>query len=246
MMSSMKTYGLIGQSLAHSFSPNFFKEKFEREQIEDAQYLSFPLNSILDFPKLIKEYQLSGLNVTIPYKQEVIPFLDDLSEEAKAIRAVNCIAFNNGSLTGYNTDIIGFEKSISPLINKGHSQAMVLGSGGAAQAVIYVLGKLNIPSVLVSRRNEAEFISYEEAESRLNEFPIIINTTPLGMHPDLNACPFKSMEGMGKEHLVYDLIYNPQTTRFLALAAERGATIKNGQEMLEIQAIESWKIWNPK
>jgi len=240
----MKTYGLIGESLIHSFSPSFFKEKFEREYIEDAQYLSFSLASMNDFAKLLEEYKLSGLNVTIPYKQEIIPFLDELRGAAAEIQAVNCIAFENGKLIGYNTDVIGFERSIKPLIGEEHSYAMIMGTGGAAQAVAYVLDKLQIQYTFVSRKDNDDFLSYEVAEALLSEFPIIINTTPLGTHPNEDDSPLKSFDGIGKDHLVYDLIYNPGITKLLAQCAERGATMKNGVEMLEIQAEESWKIWN--
>ena len=243
-MEDIKTYGIIGKSLTHSFSPSYFKEKFERENIQDSQYLSFPLANIQDFPKLLEGYNISGLNVTIPYKQEIIPFLDELRGAAEEIQAVNCIAFEKGKLIGYNTDVIGFERSIEPLLNDGHSYAMIMGTGGAAQAAAFVLRKLHIDYTFVSRQNNDEFLSYEVAEALLSEFPIIINTTPLGTHPNEEDCPLSFFDGIGKEHLVYDLIYNPETTKLLAQCADRGATIKNGLEMLEIQAEESWKIWN--
>lgn len=245
-MDDFKTYGLIGKSLQHSFSPRYFEEKFERENLEDLQYLSFPLQHIQDFPKLLEEYNLAGLNVTIPYKREIIPYLDEIRGAAKEIQAVNCIAFEAGKLIGYNTDVLGFEQSILPHLSKAHSKAMLLGAGGAAQAVAFVLRKLQIPFTFVAREKQAGFLSFEEAESGLAAYPIIINTTPVGTHPEVENCPLKSVDGIGKDHLVYDLIYNPETTKLLAQAADRGATIKNGLEMLEIQAEESWKIWNRK
>ena len=227
----------------HSFSPAYFEEKFLREEISNAQYLAFPLQDLQDFPKLVEEYNLSGLNVTIPYKRDIIAYLDELRGAAAEIQAVNCIAFEKGNLIGYNTDVIGFEASILPLLNDEHSNAMIMGSGGAAQSVAYVLKKLNIPCTIVSRQKKLGFISYEEAESKLDQYPVIINTTPLGTYPNTEDCPLSSFEGIGKQHLVYDLIYNPQTTKLLAQAADRGASIKNGLEMLEIQAEESWSIW---
>jgi shikimate dehydrogenase len=243
-MEDFKTYGLIGKSLSHSFSPLYFEEKLEREEIIDVQYLSFPLKSIEDFPTLLEEYNISGLNVTIPYKQEIIPYLDELRGAAAEIKAVNCIAFEDGKLIGYNTDVIGFERSISPLLNNGHSNAIVLGTGGAAQAIAFVLRKLKIEYTFVSRQNNKDFLNFEAAERLLSEFPLIINTTPIGTHPNEADCPLSTLDGIGPEHLVYDLIYNPETSKLLAQASDRGASIKNGLEMLQIQAEESWKIWN--
>ena len=243
-LDDFKTYGLIGKSLSHSFSPTYFEEKLERENIEDAQYLSFPLQGIQDFPKLLEDYNLAGLNVTIPYKREIIPYLDELRGAAKEIQAVNCIAFENEKLIGYNTDALGFEHSITPLLSNVHCNAMIMGTGGAAQAVAFVLKKLKIPFTFVSRQKNEGFVSYEAAEARLDQFQIIINTTPIGTSPNEDDCPLKTMEGIGADHLVYDLIYNPVTTKLLAQAADRGATIKNGLQMLEVQAEESWRIWN--
>ncbi len=243
MNDELKSYGLIGKKLSHSFSPKYFEEKFDREDISDAQYLLFPLENILEFPALIRDYALSGLNVTIPYKQDILPFIDELSAEASEIQAVNCIAFDEGKLIGYNTDVIGFEQSLIPFLNEGHSIAMILGTGGAAHAVAFVLKKLEIPFRFVSRQKGQGFLSYEEAEGSLMDYSLIINTTPLGSFPNEDGCPLESFNGIGEGHLIYDLVYNPEKTALLKKAEAQGATIKNGLEMLEIQAEESWKIW---
>lgn len=244
-MTKIQTYGLIGKKLDHSFSPDYFKKKFQRENLSDCSYELFPLVEIQDFLSLIKSRELAGLNVTIPYKQAIIPFLDDLSEEAQAIQAVNCIAFEGAKLKGYNTDVIGFEQSLKPLLNEQVRQgALVLGTGGASKAVAYVLQKLNIAYSFVSRNPSSGELSYEQAEARLLDFPLIINTTPLGTYPNIDGCPLKTMQGIGQGHLIYDLVYNPTATALLRNASALGARTKNGMEMLEIQAEESWKIWH--
>lgn len=245
-MARVRTYGLIGKSLTHSFSPDYFLRKFEQEGLSFCTYELFPLPEIQDFLALIKAKDLAGLNVTIPYKQAIIPYLDKLNEEALAISAVNCIAFEKGGkLKGYNTDVIGFENSLKPLLNEKHKRhALVLGTGGASQAVVYVLNKLEIPYTLVSRNSKnTKAISYVDAEKQLAAFSLIINTTPVGTYPNMDEMPFQQLQGIGEEHLVYDLIYNPKETSLLRQAAARGALTKNGLEMLEIQAEESWKIW---
>ncbi|MCB0510149.1 MAG: shikimate dehydrogenase [Bacteroidetes bacterium] len=239
----MRTYGLIGYPLGHSFSPKFFEEKFSSEGIVDAQYLSFPLEKIDDFPKLIASYNLRGLNVTLPYKRLIIPFLDELSQIARETQAVNCIVFKGKKLIGHNTDVLGFEKSLLPLIGIAKQKALILGTGGAAQAVAYVLNNLAIPFKFVSRDADGEALSYSEALKSLKEYQLIINTTPIGMSPELDQSPLEELLGVGKKHLCYDLIYNPEKTCFLQMAEKKGAKIKNGLEMLEIQALESWKLW---
>jgi len=243
-LSSKKTYGLIGKTLKHSFSPKYFAEKFEREQIENSIYKIFELKEIEAFKKLVNETDLAGLNVTIPYKKAVIPFLHELSDVVKEFQAVNCIQFKNNKLIGHNTDVIGFEKSIKPLLKPQHQKALILGTGGAAQAVAFVLRKLNIAYQFVSTQKSCEYLKYNIASFHLADFPLIINTTPLGMFPNINESPFDELIGVGQRHLVYDLIYNPAETKLLQLAKQQGAKIKNGQEMLEIQAEESWLIWN--
>lgn len=238
-------YGLIGYPLSHSFSPGYFKEKFAKVEI-DAVYRLFPLANIKELPQLLAKYpSLSGLNVTIPYKEQVIPFLDDIDNAAKAIGAVNCIKISNGQLKGYNTDVIGFEHSLAPLLQPQHTKALVLGTGGAAKAVAYVLGKLNINYQLVSSSDKTGTIAYRDISTdTIEEHKLIINTTPLGMHPNTDACPDIPYSALGETHLLYDLIYNPEETTFLKKGNAQGATTKNGYEMLVLQAEASWDIWN--
>ncbi|UPK71306.1 shikimate dehydrogenase family protein [Chitinophaga filiformis] len=242
----MKVYGLIGYPLSHSFSKGFFAEKFAREGIRDCMYESFPIPEIGELPALIAQYpDLQGLNVTIPYKQVVMPYLDEMSPAAAQIGAVNCIRFKNGRKTGYNTDAIGFRRSLEPLLKSYHNKALVLGTGGAAKAVQYVLENLNIPYKLVSRKASADSVSYEQLDaSIMASHTLIINTTPLGMYPNVDAAPALPYELLTDKHLLYDLIYNPAVTAFLQQGADRGATIKNGHEMLILQAEASWEIWN--
>lgn len=238
-------YGLIGYPLSHSFSPGYFKEKFAKAEI-DAVYRLFPLANIKELPKLLAEHSsLSGLNVTIPYKEQVIPFLDDIDNAAKTIAAVNCIKISNGKLKGYNTDVIGFEQSLAPLLQPQHTKALVLGTGGAAKAVAYVLDKLNIDYKLVSSSGKIGTVAYEDiSAATVDEHTLIINTTPLGMHPNIDACPDIPYSALGETHLLYDLIYNPEETTFLKRGTAQGATTKNGYEMLVLQAEASWDIWN--
>jgi shikimate dehydrogenase len=242
----MKVYGLIGYPLSHSFSKGFFAEKFAREGIKGCMYESFPIPGIEELPALIAQYpELQGLNVTIPYKQAVIPYLDELSPAAAQIRAVNCIRFKDGRKTGYNTDAIGFRRSLEPLLRSHHNKALVLGTGGAAKAVQYVLESLHIPYKLVSRQAGDDTIAYEQLDAAMMaSHTLIINTTPLGMYPNVDAAPALPYEQLTDKHLLYDLIYNPAVTAFLQKGADKGATIKNGHEMLILQAEASWEIWN--
>jgi len=242
----MKVYGLIGYPLSHSFSKGFFAEKFAREGIRDCMYESFPIPEIGDLPALLAQYSdLQGLNVTIPYKQAVMSYLDELSPAAAQIGAVNCIHFKDGRKIGYNTDAIGFRRSLEPLLQPHHNKALVLGTGGAAKAVQYVLEGLNIPYKLVSRQASADAISYDQLDAAtMASHTLIINTTPLGMYPNVSAAPALPYEQLTDKHLLYDLIYNPAVTAFLQQGADRGATIKNGHEMLILQAEASWEIWN--
>jgi shikimate dehydrogenase len=242
----MTTYGLIGYPLTHSFSPAYFSNKFRQERI-DAVYEKYELKDISELGELVRTRpKIQGLNVTIPYKQSIISFLDELSEDAKAIGAVNCIASKDGKLKGHNTDIIGFENSLLPLLKSDHQKALVLGTGGSSLAVRYVLDRLNIPYQLVSRTKSPTTITYEEVnEAILKECLILINTTPVGMFPDVENCPSISYAALSPSHLLYDLIYNPAETKFLALGKMQGAYIKNGWEMLQLQADASWHIWNP-
>lgn len=246
MQIKQSTYGLIGKKLTHSFSPNYFKEKFERENIKHSEYLAFELSEIKDFKNLLKKHEnLKGLNVTIPYKEAIVPFLDKLSPEAKAIGAVNTIQFKNKHLIGHNTDVVGFEQSLEPLLQNHHTSALILGTGGAAKAVKFVLGKFNISFKLVSRNSGLNIFTYNDLnEEIIKENTLIINTTPIGMHPLENDIPSIPFDALSEKHLVYDLIYNPQKTLLLQKAEKRKACIKNGFEMLQLQAEASWQIWN--
>jgi shikimate dehydrogenase len=244
----MKLYGLIGYPLGHSFSKEYFRNKFAAEGRSDCFFELFPLEKIDDFTTLLEtEPSLKGLAVTIPYKQSVITFLDHLSEEAEMIGAVNCIKFSDGFLTGYNTDVKGFEQSFTSLWQPSHSKALVLGTGGASKAIQYILAKNKIPFLLVSTNAEKEkgIISYNDLdEALLKDYSTIINCTPVGMSPLDEALPDIPYEFISSRHYLYDLVYKPAETKFLAEGRKRGATIKNGFDMLIIQAEENWKIWN--
>lgn len=246
----MDTYGLIGYPLKHSFSRAFFTEKFTKEEI-NAVYLNFEIENISLFPDIIKSHSsLRGLNVTLPYKQQIIPFLDEIDPRAQAIGAVNVIKIlrKNGKtkLVGYNSDIIGFQSSISPLINKDiHHKALILGTGGASKAVFNGLEALGIESIFVSRTPKAEQLSYLEIDQDIiNNYKVIVNTSPLGTFPNVEDAPDIPYHLLSNDHVLYDLVYNPAESKFLQLGKQQGATIKNGAEMLELQAREAWKIWN--
>lgn len=246
----MKTFGLIGYPLKHSFSYRFFGDKFTKEEI-DAQYLNFEIANIDRLPDIIKEYtKLHGLNVTIPYKEQVIPFLDELDPTAEAIGAINVIKIDRSGdkihLKGFNSDYIGFRNSISPLINpEVHHKALILGTGGASKAVEYGLKDLNIETQYVSRSKKEGVITYADlSEEVMSEYTIIINASPIGTFPNIDECPDIPYNYIGKKHLLYDLVYNPAVTKFLDLGKKQGAKIKNGEEMLELQAIAAWHIWN--
>ncbi len=242
-----RKYGLIGFPLSHSFSKGFFAEKFAKEHIVNTQYENYPIESVDQFHQLWQqEPQLEGMNITIPYKKAVIPFLDHTSTVVNAINACNCIRKYNGKLYGYNTDVIGFEKSLQPFLQPHHQKALILGTGGAAAAVAWVLQKLGISFKYVSRSsNGEEVISYEALNNTiLHEHLLIINTSPVGMYPHVNEAPNLNYEALTDKHHLYDLIYNPAETLFLTKGKERGASIQNGLEMLHLQAEASWEIWN--
>ena len=247
----MDKYGLIGYPLGHSFSKNFFNEKFENEDI-NAQYLNFELPSIDSLPEIIDmNPELKGLNVTIPYKEKVISFLDYISPEARAIGAVNVIRVThkgkNVVLRGYNSDVIGFTKSIEPLLERFHRKALILGTGGASKAVNYGLKSLGLETVFVSRFKRPGTIQYEEITPEvIKEYNVIVNCTPVGMYPKVETCPRLPYEAMDSHTLLYDLIYNPDETLFLHNGAIHGATVKNGLEMLLLQAFASREFWNGK
>ena len=252
----MRQFGLIGYPLSHSFSQKFFTEKFLQENIVNAKYDNFPIASIESFAGLWKENpNLEGLNVTIPYKKEVIPFLQHSSAVVQEIHACNCIRKFNNELYGYNTDVIGFEKSLLPFLQPHHTHALILGTGGASAAVQWVLQKLNIQFQLVSRNtntieanNEMKaYLSYDQlAASVIESHTLIINTSPLGMYPNTNEAPPIAYEGITAQHHLYDLVYNPIETLFMKNGLAKGATVQNGLAMLHIQAEESWTIWNAK
>ena len=248
----MRQFGLIGYPLSHSFSQGFFAKKFLNENIKDAHYANFPIASISEFNALWQQQDLEGLNVTIPYKKEVIPFIQYPSSVVQKINACNCIRKFNNELYGYNTDVIGFEKSLLPLLKPHHSQALILGTGGAAAAVEFVLQKLSIAYQLVSRTKKenasifnAAVVHYSDLNSdTIRQHTLIINTSPIGMYPNVTEAPSIAYEGIGTHHYLYDLVYNPAETLFLSKGKEKGAAVKNGLDMLHIQAEESWAIWN--
>jgi len=246
----MQKYGLIGYPLKHSFSIGYFNEKFKSEGI-DAEYVNFEIPDIKAFKAIIDENpNLCGMNVTIPYKEQVIPFLDELSENAAAIGAVNVIKIirqkGKVKLVGYNSDIIGFSQSIEPFILKGnHKKALILGTGGASKAIFHGLKNLGLEGTYVSRIKEPGKLTYEELTPEImTENTIIVNCTPVGMYPNDSFCPDIPYELLTPKHLLYDLIYNPDTTLFMKKGTERGAKTKNGLEMLLLQAFAGWEIWN--
>lgn len=243
----MRRYGLIGYPLTHSFSQRYFTEKFEREGIRDCAYLNFPIENIDELPGLLGDDALCGLNVTIPYKQAVLPYLHHKSEVVNAIGACNCIRIEKGALTGYNTDVAGFERSLFPLVMEhDHLRALILGRGGAAKAVEYVINRMGFSYRVVTRgpKKDITDLYYEEVdESVMSLYKLIINTTPLGMYPHVDECPPLPYEAMGPDHILFDLIYNPARTLFLKKGEERGAVVENGHKMLVLQAEESWRIW---
>lgn len=239
-------YGLIGNPLGHSFSADFFNDKFEREGINE-RYELFPLPEIDRLPDLLKAHpDLKGLNVTIPYKEEVISYLTALSDDARVIGAVNVIKIsdNGKKLTGYNSDAIGFRDTIQPLIKPYMRKALVLGTGGASRAVAYVLRNLGLEVTKVSRYPEEGELSYDGLTSELMESShVIVNTTPLGMWPNTDQAPPLPYHLLTPEHLCYDLVYNPEVTKFMALSEKQGAAVKNGLDMLHGQALAAWRIW---
>ena len=244
----IREYGLIGYPLTHSFSQRYFTEKFAREGITDAVFHLFSMPAITALPGVLQEHpQLQGFAITIPYKRDVISYLQDISPEVRSMHACNCVKIRDGKLSGYNTDIIGFERSFVQHLQPHHTRALVLGTGGAAAAVQYVLTRLEIPFLLVSRQTDPASgrISYADLdEIFMSSHNIIINTTPLGTYPSTEEAPAIPYHLVTPQHYLFDLVYNPPKTRFLALGEAQGATIANGYDMLVIQAEENWKIWN--
>lgn len=240
-------YGLIGNPLSHSFSKQYFEEKFDKENLKNCFFNLYELPSINDYTSLLEDENLKGLAVTIPYKQSVIPFLDNVSDAAKKIGAVNCIHIKNGKTIGYNTDVIGFENSLQSQLTQHHTKALVLGTGGASKAVQFVLQKLKIQYLTVSREQNTEnnVIAYSEVnEQIIQSHLLIINCTPLGMYPNFDTLPDLPYQYLSNNHLLYDLVYKPAETSFLSMGKKYDAATKNGFEMLVLQAEENWKIWN--
>lgn len=247
----MDKYGLIGYPLGHSFSIGYFNEKFANENI-DAQYINFEIPSIDNLVEVLSSNpQLRGLNVTIPYKEQVIRYLDSISPEAQAIGAVNVIRVsqkgNQIFLRGFNSDVIGFTKSIEPLLERYHRKALILGTGGAAKAVDYGLKSLGLETQMVSRSRKTGAITYDDVKAEtIEEYNVLVNCTPLGLYPNVDLCPTLPYNAMNSRTLLYDLLYNPDETLFMRKGREQGATVKNGLEMLLLQAFASWEFWNGK
>lgn len=245
----MRKFGLIGYPLGHSFSRKYFTEKFSRDHIENCSYENYPLTNIGQLADLIKDTDLEGLNVTIPYKTSVIKYIDKADSESDAIGAVNVIKIhrrnNKIELFGFNSDIMGIRDTIAPVIISGIKNALVLGTGGSSKAVCFVLKSLSVPYTLISREKKPSCLTYSEITPELiRTSRLIINTTPLGMFPDVNSKPDLRYEFLGRKHILFDLVYNPEITAFLKTGQERGCTVLSGLKMLYSQAERSWEIWN--
>ena len=245
MQKQIENFGLIGKDISYSFSKKFFTQKFINEGLNNCSYENYDISSISKLLEVINDTKIKGLNVTIPYKESVIELLNHIDPIAKKIGAVNTIKIDKqNKLLGYNTDYIGFKKSLESNISN-QKRALILGTGGASKAIVYALKTLNIKTLLVSRKNREECITYEDVSNQIiKDHTIIINCTPLGTYPNIEECPKIPYEYITDRHLCYDLIYNPIKTKFLILSEKKGASIINGNEMLKNQAMESWKIWN--
>jgi shikimate dehydrogenase len=242
----MEQFGLIGKQLSHSFSPAFFADFFQKQGI-DAHYTAYELQEISDFPRLMKDSIFGGLNVTIPYKTSIIPYLDELDPLAAEIQAVNVIAFENGKTKGYNTDVFGFQQSIKPFLTFHHERALIFGTGGASKAVAYVFKSLGIDVIFVSQSESSlsnHFTYADVNEHMLAACKVIVNCTPLGMFPDIDTALELPYASLSEEHLLIDLVYNPEETLFMKQGRDHGATAMNGLSMLQHQALKSWEIWN--
>ncbi|GEP50692.1 shikimate 5-dehydrogenase [Flavobacterium noncentrifugens] len=242
-----KLFGLLGRNIDYSFSRKYFTERFEKDEQHDFSYVNFDLADISEFPSIIKNNRnLKGLNVTIPYKESVIPFLDKMSVNAEKIGAVNTIKFTKkGYLKGYNTDFYGFKKALKPLLQPHHQKALILGTGGASKGVAFALEQLGILYAFVSRQATENTIDYNRINATtFDNYQIIVNCTPIGTSPDIEKFPDLPYQFFTDKHIAFDLIYNPEETAFLKKAKANGATIKNGYDMLVFQAEKSWKIWN--
>ncbi|MGZ3853098.1 MAG: shikimate dehydrogenase family protein [Flavisolibacter sp.] len=241
----MKRFGLIGKTLKHSFSKGYFEKKFQELGITDSVYENYELPSIDQFPTLLSNPEFRGFNVTVPYKEEIISFLDSKNDIVEAIGACNCIKVVEGKLHGFNTDAVAFKNSLQKYLQPNHKCALILGTGGASKAVQYALKELNIDYVLVSRHKKQNQLGYEDVgEDTVANHQVIINTTPLGMYPNVDQDPPIPYRALSKQHLLYDLTYNPPKTKFLQQGELMGAQIINGYEMLVAQAEGSWRIWN--
>jgi shikimate dehydrogenase len=243
----MRKFGLIGYPLGHSFSGNYFREKFRREQIPDCVYSNYEIDSIAGLPDILTDPELQGLNVTIPYKESVVPFLHKKDPVVAAIGACNCIRIKNGVLTGFNTDVIGFEKSLVEKLTGKDKYALILGTGGSSKAVAWVLQQMGIHFLFVSRKavGQQDQVLYTDLNRQIiQKYTLVINTTPLGMFPNTGTCADLPYAFIGPDHYFFDLVYNPSKTLFLEKGEAAGARIKNGADMLSIQAEASWEIWN--
>lgn len=241
----MRNFGLIGKKLDHSFSEEYFKFKFLEYGIKDAVYGNFPLESLEALPHLLKEHKLDGFNVTLPYKKDVINYLDDIDPVAAELGAVNTVVVKSGRLKGYNTDCLGFKKSLLNMLENERPKAIVLGNGGSAQAVRFVLRALDMEYRTLARNPQKDEQKWNDKNQDLfRSHHLVINTTPLGMFPDTASCPPIPFDVIGENHYLFDLVYNPPMTTFLALGNRKGARVKNGLEMLELQADAAWEIWN--
>ncbi len=247
-MNNRIKFGIIGKNISYSFSRKYFLEKFKKMGLDNYQYYNFDIPEIEEFPFLLyhREDEFKGLNVTIPYKEAIIKYLDEVDDEAQKIGAVNTVKITDeNKLVGYNTDMFGFQKSIEPLLKSHHKKALILGTGGASKAIAYVLKKLNIDFKSVSRTERENSFTYEMLDAEImNDYSIIVNCTPIGTHPNIEDSPVIPYQFITDKHLLYDLIYNPAETKFLQEGKKQGASIKNGLEMLELQAEKSWEIWN--
>lgn len=244
----MRKFGLIGKTLVHSFSKKYFTEKFEREAV-DANYELYSMANVDSLRQFVQEHSLCGLNVTIPYKQDVIPLLDEIDSEAQMVGAVNVIKIEREGdrlcLKGFNTDVVGFRNSLKPLLKPWHTSALVLGTGGASKAVLYVLENLGIAARCVSRQKREGMLTYETLDADvMRRNTLIVNTTPLGTFPNVDTCPDIPYRLLTEKHLLFDLVYNPEQTLFMKKGLQNGAAVKNGYEMLVGQAEASWRIWN--
>ncbi|MDF0706363.1 shikimate dehydrogenase family protein [Flagellimonas okinawensis] len=241
----MYRYGLLGRNISYSFSQGYFTQKFKDLGLTDHSYENFDIQHISEFKNVLVQKNLKGLNVTIPYKQDVIPYLDELDSKAAKIGAVNTIQFSEKGLKGFNTDAYGFKKSLEPFLQAHHTHALILGTGGASKAVRFVLDELGIANTYVSRTKKEGQLTYEELDKTLMEQnTLIVNCTPLGTYPNIENKPELPYQFIGNGHLLYDLIYNPEKTSFLSIGEANGAAICNGLKMLEQQAEKAWEIWN--